>query len=152
MNELAPVLGITAMFGFGVWFLRFLIASYREHKVARMQADLQNRLLEKFNSTQELVTYLTSGAGEKLVQPLRLREEEPRSPYGRILGAVQVGVILICGGVACLFLDGRLPFDDERGFLLLGTVGTALGAGFLISGAVAYVLSRSWGLLNGREA
>lgn len=56
MNELAPVLGVTAIFGFGTWFLRFLIASYREHKVARMQADLQNRLLEKFNSTEELVT------------------------------------------------------------------------------------------------
>lgn len=152
MDDLAPVLGVIGVFGFITWFLRFVITAFREHKVARMQADLQNRLLEKFNTTDELVTYLTSGAGEKLVQPLRLREEEPRSPYGRILGAVQVGVILICGGVACLFLDGRLPFDEERGFLLLGTVGTALGAGFLISGAVAYVLSRSWGLLDGREA
>ena len=152
MNDLAPVLGVTAMFGFGVWFLRFLITSYRDQKISRMQADLQNRLLEKFNSTEDLLTYLQSDAGDRFVQPLRVSEPEPRSPYSRILGAVQVGVILICGGAACLFLDGRVPFDDERAFLFLGTVGTALGVGFLLSGAVAYVLSRSWGLLNGREA
>jgi len=151
MNDLAPVLGVTAMFGLGAWLLRFLILSYRQQKVARMQSDLQNRLLEKFGSSQELLTFLQSEAGSDFVQPLRTGEE-PRTPYGRILGAVQVGVILVCGGVACLFLDGRLPFDEERAFLFLGTVGTALGVGFLLSGAAAYVLSRNWGLLNGREA
>ena len=151
MNDLAPVLGITTMFAFGAWVLRTLILSLRDRKIADLQAELQTRLLEKFTSNEELLGYLQSDAGEKLVQPLR--EQGAQSPYGRILGAVQVGVILLCAGGACLFLDGRLPFDDQRGFLFLGTVGTAVGIGFLLSGAVAYVLSRSWGLLEpSREA
>lgn len=150
MNELAPVLGVATIFGLAAWILRTLIITYREGKVARMQADLQQRMLEKFGSSQELLAFLQSEAGERFVEPLQTGEER-RSPYGRILGAVQVGVILLCGGAGLLFLDGRLPFDDERAFLFLGTVATALGVGFLLSGGVAYLLSRNWGLLNGRE-
>ena len=150
MNELGPVLGVTTMFALGAWILRTLIVSYRQGKIARMQADLQQRLVEKFGSSQELLAFLQTEAGERFVEPLRSGEES-RSPYGRILGAVQMGVILVCGGAGLLFLDGRLPFDDERAFLFLGTVATALGVGFLLSGGVAYWLSRNWGLLNGRE-
>lgn len=151
MDDLAPVLGVTTMFALGAWILRTLIISYRQGKVARMQADLQQRLLERFGSSPELLAFLQTEAGDRFVEPLQV-EEERRSPYGRILGAVQVGVILICGGAGLLFLDGRLPFDDERAFLFLGTVATTLGVGFLLSGGVAYWLSRNWGLLNGREA
>lgn len=151
MNELAPVLGVAIIFGFAAWILRTLITTFREGKIARMQADLQQRMLEKFGSSQELLAFLQTEAGERFIEPLRTGEE-PRSPYGRILGAVQVGVILLCGGVALLFLDGRLPFDDERAFLFLGTVATALGVGFMLSGAVAWGLSRHWGLLERRQA
>lgn len=151
MHDLAPVLGVTAIFGFAAWILRTLITTYREGKVARMQADLQQRLLEKFGSSQELLAFLQTEGGGRFVEPLRTGEE-PRSPYSRILGAVQMGVILLCGGAGLMFLDGRLPFDDERVFLFLGTVATALGVGFLLSGVVAWWLSRNWGLLNGREA
>jgi hypothetical protein len=151
MNDLAPVIGVTTIFALAAWVLRTLILAYRQGKTARMQADLQQRLLERFGSSQELLAFLQTEAGDRFVEPLRTGEH-PGSPYGRILGAVQVGVILLCGGFGLLFLDGRLPFDDERAFLFLGTVATALGVGFLLSGGVAYWLSHTWGLLDEREA
>ena len=150
MNELAPVLGVVSLAAIAAWVIRTLVHAYRQHKTARMQVELQTRLLERFDSQEGLMGYLESEAGHRFVESVRL--EEPKNPYGRILGAIQVGLVLVAAGIACLFLDGRMPFDDERGLLFLGTVGTALGIGFLISAALSWWLSKTWGLIDDRGA
>lgn len=150
MDDLAPVLGVTAVVAMIAWSLSNLISALRRHKLARLQADLHSRLLEKFGSSQELLSFLQTEAGGQFVQPLSTGGEQ-RSPYSRILGSLQVGVILVCAGGAFLFLHAQATFYDEPGILFLGSLGVALGVGFLVSGALAYGLSRRWGLLETRE-
>jgi hypothetical protein len=59
--------------------------------------------------------------------------------------------VMICVGLALLFLRGRVSGPEEA-FLVFGTLITLLGVGFGLSAAASYYLSKSFGLLNGNRA
>jgi hypothetical protein len=139
--------GVTSMIVIG-WIIRSFLANARHKRLLAAQKELQNELLHKFDSPTELAGFLESDSGERF---LRSATIEGPSPFARILGSVQAGIILALAGIACLALHGQLP-ESEEGLLVLGALGLAFGVGFLISGVVAYYLSKSWGILNGRDA
>jgi len=147
MDDLAPVLGIVGFMLVLAWTLRALFNTWRYNRLIRTQAELQSRLLDKLGGSEEMVRYLESGAGRQLLEAPPV---ERARPYARVLASLQVGTILTLAGIAFIVLRGQLPRDEE-GFVVLGILGLALGVGFLISGALAYFLSRSWGLIDGRE-
>ena len=132
---------LMATFGSVVWII---FATIRRYKTAKLQAEVQTKLLEKFGSGQELLAYIQSDAGKRFTESLTM---EQRTPYGRILGATQAGVILILLGLALLFLRGRVSGGDE-GFLVSGTIILSLGVGFGLSAALSFFLSKSLGLLG----
>ncbi len=129
------------LFGFVTWII---FSSIRRYKTAKLQAGVQTKLLEKFGSGQELLAYVQSDVGKRFLESLAM---EQRTPYGRILGAVQAGVILVLLGIALLFLRGRVS-GAEEGFLVSGTITLSLGVGFGLSAALSYFLSKSFGLLS----
>jgi hypothetical protein len=127
--------------GFVVWTI---FSTIRRYKTTKLQAGLQTKLLEKFGTGQELLAYVQSDAGKRFLESLTM---EQRTPYGRILGAAQAGVILVLLGLALLFLRGRVVAADE-GFLVFGTIVLSLGIGFGIAAALSYFLSKTFGLLH----
>lgn len=129
------------LLGFIVWTI---FSTIRRYQTAKLQAGLQTRLLEKFGSGQELLAYVQSDAGKRFLESLTM---EQRSPYGRILGAAQVSVILVLLSFAFLFLRGRVA-GAEEGFLVFGTLALSLGIGFGLSAALSYYMSKSFGLLT----
>jgi len=131
------------LIGFVIWTI---FSTIRRYKIANLQAGMQTKLLEKFGSGQELLAYVQSDAGRGFLESLSM---EQRTPYGRILGAAQVGVILVLVSFAFLFLRGRVA-GAEEGFLVLGTITLCLGFGFGLSAALSYYLSKSFGLLTQR--
>jgi hypothetical protein len=133
------------LFGFVVWTIFSTIARF---KTAKLQAGIQTKLLEKFGSGQELLVYLQSDAGKQFLESLAM---EQRTPYGRILGATQAGVILVLLGFGLLFLRGAIR-GAEEGFLIGGTIALSLGLGFGLSAALSYFLSKSFGLLRENAA
>ena len=78
---------------------------------------------------------------------------ERASPFGRILGSIQAGVILTLGGLALYLVRNHVPGDsgEDFGLMFLGALGIAVGLGFLISAAASFWLSKSWGLINGHD-
>jgi hypothetical protein len=130
-----------SLFAFVAWII---FTTIRRYKTAKLQAEVQTKLLEKFGSGQELLAYVQSDAGKRFSESLAM---EQRTPYGRILGAAQAGVILVLLGLALLFLRGRVS-GAEEGFLVSGTITLSLGVGFGLSAALSYFLSKSFGLLN----
>src|SRR5690242_14378368 len=118
------------LFGFVVWTIFSTIARF---KTAKLQAGIQTKLLEKFGSGQELLVYLQSDAGKQFLESLAM---EQRTPYGRILGATQAGVILVLLGFGLLFLRGAIR-GAEEGFLIGGTIALSLGLGFGLSAALS---------------
>jgi hypothetical protein len=134
--------------GFLAWLVWAFFSTIRRYKIAKLQAEVQNKLLEKVGSGQELLAYVQTDAGKNLLESLRV---EGVSPHARIIVALQTAIVMISVGAAFLFLRGRVYGTDE-GFLVLGTLCTTLGIGFALSSAVAYYLSKSFGLLNGKHA
>lgn len=127
--------------GFIIWTI---FSTIRRYQTAKLQAGLQTKLLEKFGSGQELLAYVQSDAGKRFLESLTM---EQRTPYGRILGAAQVSVILVLLSFAFLFLRGRV-LGAEEGFLVFGAITLCLGLGFGLSAALSYYMSKSFGLLT----
>lgn len=136
---LIPIL--LTLIGFTIWTI---FSTIRRYKTTKLQADLQTKLLEKFGSGQELLAYVQSDAGKRFLESLTM---EQRTPYGRILGAAQVSVILVLLSFAFLFLRSRVS-GAEEGFLVFGTIALSLGIGFGLSAALSYYMSKSFGLLT----
>jgi hypothetical protein len=147
MDFISMMVIMPAFFLACVYGVRGLTRYYLQRKAMAIQAEFQSKLLDKFGTSPELLNYLQSDAGTRSLQVPAL---ERSNPYSRILGAVQTGIILGTLGAAFLFLEGRVAGGGE-GFVIVGALGLALGVGFLASGMVAYTLSKSWGLINGRK-
>jgi hypothetical protein len=138
------VAGFLAVIG---WVIRTVVVNWRLHRTAKLQAEIQQRLLERFESTDQLAEFLGGEAGARFLESATF---ERNRPHGRILGSIQAGVIVTFVSIALLWLHGQWHWADEE-LLFLGALGLALGLGFLASAGVAYALSKSWGLMNGHE-
>jgi hypothetical protein len=97
-NILAP-LYVCVLIGFVAWVV---FTSIRRVVMARLQATLQSKLLERINSPETLLTYVSTDAGREFVEALRLeREREPQTaPFRNILIGVQPSIVLIVFGGA----------------------------------------------------
>ncbi len=131
-----------ALFALAAWFF-WLDAKRRQSRV-QAQSDLQNRLLEKFTSPQEVGQFLQTEGGGRFLQGLTANG---RHAGRRILTAIQIGVILTLFGLAAIGLDVVYVTRDAHPGAILGTLIVALGVGFLLSAGVSYKLSKDWGLL-----
>jgi len=145
MADIASVIGPVGVLLVLGWILKLFLTHRRRVKLSQLQYDMQGKLLDKFSSTQELAAFLQGDSGERFLQSATVERSDP---HLRILGSIQACLVLLAGGVACLALEGRITGADEA-FAFLGTLGVALGIGFGLSGGVAYLLSKSWGLING---
>lgn len=146
MNE--DIIIVPCFLAFFSWLAWLIFSTIRRWRIAKLQADVQQRLLEKVGNAQELLAYAQTDAGRQLIESLRV---ETTAPHGRIIGAVQAAIVMISLGIALLMLRGRVP-EADPGFLIFGTLVTVLGIGFGISSAASYYLSKSFGLLNGNRA
>jgi hypothetical protein len=147
MEEIAPVFAMIGMFIMIVYLVRISSDNRRRRQQSQNQFDLQNKLLDKFGTSQELLEYLRSDSGQEFVHCAPI--ERP-NPYGRILSSVQWGIVLLTAGAASLFLRNQIA-DGFEGFSVFGAFGVALGVGFLISAVVAFMLSKTWGVINGDQ-
>jgi hypothetical protein len=137
---------VCVLIGFVAWVV---FTSIRRVVMARLQATLQAKLLERINSPETLLTYVSTDAGREFVEALRLeREREPRTaPFRSILIGVQLSIVLVVFGGALLLLHANhiLPDNDA---VVMGTLPIALGIGLGIAAAATYVLSRNFGLVE----
>jgi len=120
------------------------LAHRRWGMAAKIQAELQNKLLDKFSSAPEMVEYLRTDAGRFF---LDTAVTERVSPYSKILSSSQAGAVL--SAVGCALFMVRSVVGDPEELAVLAAISLALGIGFLISAGISYVLSKSWGLFNG---
>ena len=134
-------IAVTGMFSWLAWVI---FSTIRRYKIAKLQAGVQTKLLDKIGSGQELLAYAQTEAGRELIESLKV---ERVTPYGRIIGALQTGIILLLFGAALLLLRNHVSGAGED-FVVFGTLICALGMGFALSAAASFYLSKSFGLLN----
>lgn len=135
------------------WFVRTIVDYRRWNRLSRVQAEAHNKLLDRFSANAELISYIQSPAGAQFLQsaPISLDPGARRlgAPISRIFWSLQAGLVLVMGGLGLEYISGRVTdIDAQQACYAIGVLGMALGAGFVISAAVAYFLSRRLGLFE----
>jgi hypothetical protein len=134
-----------------VWLIKTLIDHRRWTRLSKIQTDVHTKLLDRFNSNEDLLAYIQTPAGRKFLESAPIPLDTPRSigaPLGRILWSVQVGAVLGVGGIGLMIVAGRTVDEVREPLGALGVVAIALGIGFLISAVMAYVISQRLGLFH----
>jgi len=133
-----------------LWLIRTIMNNRRWTRIATIQTEMHNKLLEKMASNQELLAYMETEAGKRFLESSPFEVERPQNnvfPYSRILLSAQAGVVMIMTGVGMLWLQERLP-DDAQGLLFFGILLLAPGIGLLVSAFLSYSMSRHFGLMQ----
>lgn len=107
-------------------------------------AELQSRLIDKYDDAGQVIAYLQSDAGRRLLEGGEMRRG---TAPGRVLDSIQTGILAALGGTGLLIASGVSNPEVGEVMRTLGLVSILLGAGFLISAAVSRVLLKRWGLL-----
>jgi len=152
ISDLETLIGFIAAFCLIGWLMRNLMDYRRWIRQNKVQTEAHTRLLERLTGNEELLAYIQSPAGAKFLEssPITL-DAGPRNvgaPLGRILWTIQAGVVLVSGGVGLLLVGAKTTDDAAQAFHALGLLGVALGAGFVISAIISFMISRHLGLVE----
>ena len=148
----AAFLAAGIVLGTLIWVIRTVLEQRRWSRLSKIQAEVHSKLMDRFSSNDELMTYVQTPSGKRFLEsgpsPLQEIPTAMAAPVARILWSMQIGAVLLVTGLGLLFLSGRAIFEAQEFFYVAGCMCTAVGAGFLVSALAAYVLSRRLGLLN----
>lgn len=151
LNNVPPVIAFVSFLLAVVWITRFILENRRWGRIFKLQSDVHGRLIDKFNSSQELAAYMETEAGKRFLEaapiPLNL-ESGQRVPnaVARVLTPLQIGVVLVLLGTGLMLLRHASPEMDVP-MLVLGTVVLMPGIGFILSAGITWVLAARLGLM-----
>jgi len=146
-----PFLVFLCILGALLWLIHVLLENRRWGRIFKLQTDVHGKLIEKFGTSQEVLTYMQTEAGKRFLEatPISVgfeRQEPVPSPVARVLTPLQIGVVMTLLGAGLIFLRSSLP-DHSSGLLVVGTVVMMPGLGFIISAGITWVLARRLGLM-----
>jgi hypothetical protein len=135
---------VIAVGGFYIVAAFIVVAVQQSRRAkAKMQAEVQTRMIDKFSAAPEFISFLQSDAGKKFASTF---EEVPRThARDRILGGVTRAIVLTLLGLGFLVLC--LTDARDTGFIVAGVILLSLGVGYIVATIISYRLSKSWGLL-----
>jgi hypothetical protein len=138
--------------GVVIWIIRTIIEARRWNRVSKTQVEVHTKLLDRFTNNEDLLAYIQTPVGRRFLEsgpaPLPGDSRPLGAPFSRILLSVQTGIVMALTALGMLYLSRRIDQDVAPFFLVTGVVALAIGVGFLVSGAAAFVISRRLGLLN----
>ena len=118
----ATVLGVL------IWLFKTILDQRRWSRLSKIQAEVHSKLMDRFSSNDELLTYVQTPSGRRFLEsgPSPLQEEQPRTmgaPFARILWSVQIGVVLLVGGLGLLYVSTRTFEEAQEFFFIIGVRG-----------------------------
>ncbi len=146
-----PIIIVPCIFACIAYVAFLLVDGFKYRQRAVQAREFQQKLLDRVTSAQDLSLVLSSEGTARLLTSLG--REGASGTHGRILRAIQAGVVLLCLGVA-LFLYVRftpqLLEDTQEGMTLVATIALALGVGCVGAAGAAYFMSSRMGILDAR--
>lgn len=153
--ETMSIVAVFSLIAFAVaWFVRTVLEQKRWNRLTRQQAEVHNKILDRFGSTSELLEYIRTPAGTKFLEsaPIPLHAERPtqNTPLSRVIWSVQLGVVVAIGALGMLLVGLRL--EHGQGLFAMGAIAFCIGIGFIASALVSIVLSKRLGMLQSPDA
>jgi hypothetical protein len=146
-----PFLVFACVLGALLWLTKVLLENRRWNRIFKLQTDVHGRLIERFGTSQEVLTYMSTDAGKRFLEatPIAVgieRQQPVPSPVARVLTPLQIGVVMTLLGLGLLYLRHSLP-EGSSALLVIGTVVLMPGLGFIISAGITWVLAKHLGLM-----
>jgi hypothetical protein len=136
-----------------LWLIRHLLSHRRWLRAMRIQTELQNKLIERLTTSEDVRSYLqTAGATKLLTEVPSMAESSPAAaPATRILRSVQMGATFLVTGVGIFIAANSFGYGEVAWLgnvgSIAGGVSLALGLGFLAAAVASYLVSKRLGLL-----
>jgi hypothetical protein len=132
------------------WLVRTMLEHRRWSRISKVQAEVHNKLMDRFTANEDLLAYIQTPAGKRFLEsaPIAL-DGAPRAvsaPVGRILWSVQVGLVLAAAGFGLQYVSRSIEKTVSQPLFAMGVLALSIGIGFVVSAIVSYVLSRRLGL------
>ena len=131
------------------WLFKTLLEQRRWRHLARVQAEVHNKVLDRLATNEQLLAYIETPAGRRFLESAPIPLEGPRQvspPVGRVLWSMQAGLVLAAAGIGFLLVSVRIPDGGELPVRVLGVVTLSIGIGFVVSAAASLCLARRLGL------
>jgi len=130
-----------------ILFWAWVVWAILEWRKTRHKSQLQNKIVDKFQSVQEFNDFLQSQEGNKFLNFIKFNGLAPKE---KLLSSLSKGVILVTLGIA-LILVGQIFQEEMKYFIAFGIVFIALGVGFIVSMLISYTLSKKWGIIDEKD-
>ncbi len=156
MGDLTPFLVFLCILSALLWLTRMFVDNRRWSRIFKMQTDVHGKLIDRFGSNEELLTYMGTDAGKRFLEAAPIPVEfEPQqrvpSAVARVLNPLQIGIVLALLGAGFLFLRHVRPDPDvETSMLVIGTLFLMPGVGFILSAGITWILAGRLGLMPER--
>jgi hypothetical protein len=146
-----PFLVFVCLLSALLWLTHVLLENRRWNRIFKLQTDVHSKLIERFGTSQEVLTYMSTDAGKRFLEatPIAVgfdRQQPIPSHVARVLMPLQIGLVLVLLGVGLISLRHSIP-DGDAPLLLVGTVVLMPGLGFILSAGITWVLARRLGLM-----
>jgi hypothetical protein len=156
INDGLPFLVFLCILSALLWLTHVLLENRRWNRIFKLQTDVHGRLIERFGTSQEVLTYMGTDAGKRFLEatPIAVgfeRQAPVPSPVARVLTPLQIGVVMTLLGIGLLYLRHSVT-DGGGALLVIGTVVLMPGLGFIISAGITWVLARHLGLMPDKGA
>lgn len=151
INDGIPFLVFLCVLVALLWLTHVLLENRRWNRIFKLQTDVHGKLIERFGTSQEVLTYMGTEAGKRFLEatPIAVgfeKTEQVPSPVARVLTPMQIGIVMTLLGIGLISMRGALP-EAAPALLLLGTIVLMPGLGFIISAGITWVLARRLGLM-----
>ena len=116
--EMIPVVAIVFIITSALaGVLKTLLDQHRWKRAVQMQMDMQNKLVDRFAGSNDLLAYLQSPAGRGLndIQAPMMAFPAARgmdAPISRIFWPLQAGIVLTAAGIGLHFFGARMGFFE----------------------------------------
>ena len=97
-----------------LWLTHVLLENRRWNRIFKLQTDVHGRLIERFGTSQEVLTYMSTDAGKRFLEatPIAVgfeRQAPVPSPVARVLTPLQIGIVMTLLGVGLISLRHNIP-------------------------------------------
>jgi hypothetical protein len=151
MHDIIPMIVFLCVLAATLWLTRVFIENRRWNRSIKLQMETHAKLIDRFSSNAELLTYMDTDAGKKFLEsgPVPMDfGESPRIPntISRVLTPLQVGVVMSLLGTGFLILRNSVV-GGRSVFLVTGMVILMPGLGFIISAGLTWLLAGRLGMI-----